>query len=657
MRYCGVNTLQIILQLLNAIIENLNYLSSPQLNTAVATVIHKGKGKSTYTYKSYRQVRVTPLIGRLLDEFLRPVKLSMTRRTQNINQYGFTECITYMMGALQRHEVEKYCQDNKMTFFGCSLDGENAFEVVDRTIQLRELYCAGEKGEFWKSTKHSYDKSLTQIKMQHKISRTFEETAGVKQGHINSSDNYKIYINPVLNTLDTSTLGVWVGPINVSVTGVADDNYLMSSSQSGMQAQIRIAEHYGTRYRIKYGAEKTKITVVGSEIDMQYYKDTTPWTMGGEFVKVVENNEHLGQVVSGSRQEAKNIDLRIQKGRNNLFSLLGPAFAYKCMLSPQVKIHIFRTFTCPIIRSGLSSFALRTQQIEPISLFHRKVLKSILHLSKSAPTPAIHFLLGELPIEGRIHRDMFSLFYSIWCNPDTKIHQIVKYLLANSPVNSRTWAINLRHISKMYHLEDPLLLLQTKPPEKSTFKELITTKITSFHEHEMKVKANNNSLMKYMNVNLSSLRGRHHPCLKNVITSTDVKRLRPYTKFLSGDYLTSERKYQESGQGNPICKICKKENESITHIIALCLEYSDIRKRILQEYSDICIFTQNCINFDSIKTDPDILTQFILDPTSFNLNTRVHISDPQVPALFKVSRDYCYAIHEERTRRLQELNK
>ena len=111
------------------------------------------------------------------------------------------------------------------------------------------------------------------------------------------------------------------------------------------------------------------------------------------------------------------------------------------------------------------------------------------------------------------------------------------------------------------------------------------------------------------------------------------------------------------GQGNPICKICNEENESITHIIALCLEYSAIRERILQEFSDICIFTKNRINFESIKTDPDILTQFILDPTGLNINTRVHISDPQGPALFKVSRDYCYAIHEERTRRLQELNK
>ena len=143
-----------------------------------------------------------------------------------------------------------------------------------------------------------------------------------------------------------------------------------------------------------------------------------------------------------------------------MFSMLGPAFAYKCLMSPVVKIHLFRTFTCPILRSGLYSFALRTQQLSPLSLLHWKVLKSFLHLSHTAPTPAIHFLLGELLIEGKIHRDMFSLFYSVWCNPDTKIYRIVKYLLTTSSENSRTWAINMRHISKMYQLEDPLSCLQ-----------------------------------------------------------------------------------------------------------------------------------------------------------------------------------------------------
>ena len=84
-----------------------------------------------------------------------------------------------------------------------------------------------------------------------------------------------------------------MGPINVSVTGVADDLYLMTNSQSKMQNLINIAEHYGQRYRITYGAAKTKITVVGSDIDMEYYSDTKPWRMGGEPVKVVVDNDHL----------------------------------------------------------------------------------------------------------------------------------------------------------------------------------------------------------------------------------------------------------------------------------------------------------------------------------------------------------------------------
>ena len=158
---------------------------------------------------------------------------------------------------------------------------------------------------------------------------------------------------------------MWIGPINVSGTCVADDLYLTADTQSKLQAQLEIAEHYGCRYRLKYGATKTKITVVGSTIDMQYYMDTTPWTMDNETVKVVEDNEHLGQIVSGSQQELKNIDLRISKGRKNLFGLLGAAYSYKCLLSPVLKVHLFRTYTCPIIRSGLSSFSLSTNQLEP----------------------------------------------------------------------------------------------------------------------------------------------------------------------------------------------------------------------------------------------------------------------------------------------------
>ena len=63
----------------------------------------------------------------------------------------------------------------------------------------------------------------------------------------------------------------------------------------------------------------------------------------------------------------------------------------------------------------------------------------------------------------------------------------------------------------MYNFEDPLSSLQKEPPKKSNYKEeiMIKTKITTFHEKELKNKAQTNDLMKYLNVSLSSLSYDH----------------------------------------------------------------------------------------------------------------------------------------------------
>ena len=231
--------------------------------------------------------------------------------------------------------------------------------------------------------------------MKGQLSRSFDEFLGVKQGNIKSSDNYKIYINPLLDTVDSADLGVWLGPVNVGSSACADDEYLMSDGQTKLQALLDIAAFYGSMYKVTYGAAKTKVTIVGSDCDMTYYRDTAPWQLDSQKVKVCEDNDHLGQIVSGVRQEEKNVDLRIKKGRNNIFGMLGMAFSVKCLLSPKVKVHLFRTYTCPILRSGLSSFSLRSVTLQPLTIFHRKTLRGTLNLSKTASIPVIHFLLTQ----------------------------------------------------------------------------------------------------------------------------------------------------------------------------------------------------------------------------------------------------------------------
>ena len=104
LKHAGDETLEHLCTLINRIIENMEYLEAPELKVAIASVIHKGKDKPKTHRKSYRLVRVCPLIVRLIDEYIRPIATELS--LQSINQYGFSEDIMYLIGALQRHEAQ-----------------------------------------------------------------------------------------------------------------------------------------------------------------------------------------------------------------------------------------------------------------------------------------------------------------------------------------------------------------------------------------------------------------------------------------------------------------------------------------------------------------------------------------------------------------------
>ena len=250
---------------------------------------------------------------------------------------------------------------------------------------------------------------------------------------------------------------------------------------------------------------------------------------------------------------------------------------------------------------------------------------------------------------------MFSLFYSVWSNPNSKIYQIVSYLLKTSPPNSRTWSVNLRCLSQKYGLPDPLTWLQSDPLEKSSFKEIINTKISSYFEKELREMATTNSRMKFFNVSIASLRGNVHPVLANMVSTYEVKKCRIHIKMLTGDYLTYAVKSKQSG-GSPECRLCcslPSYNEDIAHIITVCSAYSEIRKRILDEYFNLS--EQIDFPFQEIVNNNETLCQFILDPTSMNLNRRLQGNNDKLFDFLKISRDYCFGVHETRMRLLNSL--
>ena len=208
-----------------------------------------------------------------------------------------------------------------------------------------------------------------------------------------------------------------------------------------------------------FNADKTKIVVTGSKHDMEYYQNIKPWSLQGDTVRVVTDNEHLGLIVSGMHEEQKNCDTNISNCRKSLFSLLGSVLSYKCKLSPHVQLHLWRVYSLPVLLSGLAALPVRPTNIKSMRIFHQKILRGFLKLSPCSPVPSLYFLCGELPLEGRLHIDLLTLFHNVWSNPNTKIFDIVHYVMKLSTPKSTCWSVHVRLVCQMYGLPDPLALM------------------------------------------------------------------------------------------------------------------------------------------------------------------------------------------------------
>ena len=117
--------------------------------------------------------------------------------------------------------------------------------------------------------------------------------------------------------------------------------------------------------------------------------------------------------------------------------------------------------------------------------------------------------------------------------------------------------------------------------------------------------------------------------------------------MLCGNYLKFEIKSNQSG-GSPHCRLCSYEIDSLEHLIAQCFKFDDVRTRMKTSISSILKESKIQINISDLSDKQ--FTQFVLDPSSLNLPSRVNINHPVLPQLFQQSRDFCFAIDRIRAK-------
>ena len=109
--------------------------------------------------------------------------------------------------------------------------------------------------------------------------------------------------------------------------------------------------------------------------------------------------------------------------------------------------------------------------------------------------------------------------------------------------------------------------------------------------------------------------------------------------------------------GEPRCRLCDAPLEDIPHILVDCPKTAETRHRLLPQLLNLVADVQPQSGLlDTSKTTSRQLAQFIMDPTSFNLpNThRISFQHPRLSDLYRLSRDWCFAIYNSRARLLKQ---
>ncbi len=158
-------------------------------------------------------------------------------------QRGFLMTYTYEQNGFRK---DRSCQDHisslyyilenrklsKLDTYCCFVDFKKAFDSIPRELQLlwQKLAKYGINGQILRCLQAAYTNVTSSIRIDKKLSNSFEINCGLKQGCPLSPTLFNIYINDLIDDLNQEDEGISFEDCKVNALLYADDVVLLGGS-------------------------------------------------------------------------------------------------------------------------------------------------------------------------------------------------------------------------------------------------------------------------------------------------------------------------------------------------------------------------------------------------------------------------------------------
>ena len=631
-----------ITPLFNQILETKSIPTS--FKTGILTPVLK-KDKDSCLVNSYRGITVTAVMGKLF-EYCLLEKLNLTNQSEL--QFGFTKGLSPIMSSLIITEARAEAKRTKSTLFFATLDVQSAFDVVQHTILFDKLLDRNISPTYWLIIKELYNGLTTKVKWLGSFSESFALKMGVRQGGVLSTHLYKIFVEDQILELEEKSLGFMLGSIYVGATAVADDMAYLSSSPEMLQLMVGVGFRYSQQHHFKIHPTKTKIVVHNYGKKQSEYT----WTLGDTNIHPSEETTHLGLKRTVSKECEINISDLIKSARRTKYALINSGYHGTNGLCPATSLQMYRTYVLPRLLYGLEILPLNKTQIATLEKFHRNSLRIIQSLPERTATSAVYLLLGTLPVEAEIHKKQLSLLHSILDSDNGRIKEVLDRQISVNFDNKDSFFYRVLKVLELYNLPD-IISLKQQLPTKDSWKEKVYGSIAAYWRESLVRDAQSKITLKFLACESISL-GEIHPVWDSTENSVnDVRRAIVKARLLTGTCLLQTNIHRFSQyREDPVCKLCKQQEEDIVHMLLYCPLLSEIRT---SHYTELRDFVSNHLGpeiWSSTFSKRENIVQLIIDCRGFS-----HLFEDGdiIHKIERLSRNLCYKLHTKRLSILRNM--
>ena len=211
----------------------------PQLfcNGVIMPIV-KDKHGDTSDINNYRAITLSPCISKLFEMCLLEQYSDVLQSSPL--QFGFKKKLGCSHAIYTLQCVTDYFTSSGSTVNVSLLDLSKAFDRVNHAVLFRKLLCKGLPTNIVQLLYSWYSSGNAFVRWRTGISQCFSLSSGVRQGGVLSPVLFTVYVDSVIDRLQSAGVGCVMGNQYFGCIMYADDLVLMSISVTEMQTMVDI---------------------------------------------------------------------------------------------------------------------------------------------------------------------------------------------------------------------------------------------------------------------------------------------------------------------------------------------------------------------------------------------------------------------------------